>query len=136
MASCFINEFLQQFPFRVITLGDGGVHFQKQLARGGGGGRVGRHHSVATEKQVPFGCLSLDAKETSAARIISCLKLSAKMSPGVKRALLGKKFVSMLSTMPHGGGKKKAKKKAVALIALQVSGDCVTQQMPRQSCAF
>lgn len=37
MASCFINEFLQQFPFRVITLGDGGVHFQKQLALGGGG---------------------------------------------------------------------------------------------------
>ena len=92
MASCFINEFLQQFLFRVITLGDGGVHFQKQLALQGC--HVGRHYSPLTEKQLPFGCLSLDAKETSAARVISHLKLSAKMSPGIKRARLGKKFVS------------------------------------------
>lgn len=92
MASCVINEFLQQFPFRVITLGDGEVHFQKQLALGGD--RAGRHHSLPTEIQLLFGCLSLDAKETGAARVISHLKLSAKMSPGIKRALLGKKFVS------------------------------------------
>lgn len=92
MASWVINEFLQQFPFSIITLGDGGVRFQKQLALGGS--RAGRHHSPPTEKQLPFGCLSLDTKETGAARVISHLKISAKLSPGMKRALLGKKFVS------------------------------------------
>lgn len=71
----------------------------------------------------------MDAKESSAAVVIAHLKLSANMSPGIKRTLLGKKFVS--STYYHtswdGGGDKqpsnpKKETKGIALI-------CVAQKV-------
>lgn len=66
------------------------------------------HHSLPTEKPLLFGCLSLDAKETSAARVISHLKLFIKMSPGTKKPSLGK--VCFQHVVPyHTEGKKKKK---------------------------
>lgn len=58
MASCFINEFLQRFPFRVITLGEGAVHFQKQLALpvGHTGGTILRQQKATPFWVSQFGC--------------------------------------------------------------------------------
>lgn len=112
MASCFINEFLQQFPFRVITLGDGGVHFQKQLARGGGGGGVLGGTILWRQKSKSLlGVSAWMLKKPVLPESSVAWSYQPKCLLGLKEPSLGKSLFPCLVPCHMGGKKKKQKKK-------------------------
>lgn len=129
MASCFINESSQQFPVKVITLGDGGVHFKYKLLSWGA---CWEAPFSTIRKATPIWVSQLGCQSNQYCQKHQSLEaVSQNVSWDLKSPLWEEVFFQCL--VPYCMAKNK---KRLLWLLSKYLGDGVTQKVPLQGCAF